>query len=135
MKQCTKSIPKKGLGAQRIRNLIKLSRLHGQSMISQDMICPIVIEGDKVVSKVIKRNPVEQDDDSVIILGPFIKLVDTCHIEDDKKAGKVAIAELERLRGELNDPSLEVIQLADGKLAEYSSTFAIYKPNKKSGSI
>ncbi|MFH1393916.1 MAG: hypothetical protein ABIH29_03470 [Candidatus Micrarchaeota archaeon] len=107
----------------------KVQRRSGSSLFGTRAqpvaFCPVVVEDEMVVSKTENKNPARADERKV--LGKFVKEVSTMHLDDDEAASAVH-GELERLRDETGDSSLQAVQLTCGMMADYSSTFAIYRP-------
>lgn len=61
-------------------------------------------------------------------LGTLIKIVETVAEKDNAKASEIVRAEVERLRGETKDPTLEAIQLPGPTAMLWSPRYAVYKP-------
>jgi hypothetical protein len=62
------------------------------------------------------------------VKGRVVKVIDTTHIADDRDAGRLASAELERIIGETKNTTLECTQLTANEIPFWSNKFVIYEP-------
>ncbi len=112
--------------SRQVRDPSKIVRRHGLNSTGTMLLLSIEIVGEEVVAREKHKDPWFEDRHDKV--GRLFKKVSTHHIKDDKEAARVVEAELERMRGELRDPSLEARQLTDIPFGTFSTTFVIYKP-------
>ncbi|MDD5340342.1 MAG: hypothetical protein PHV13_03765 [Candidatus ainarchaeum sp.] len=89
----------------------------------------VTVYGPSVISEFHATNPMAE---STSVLGTVIKTMETGNIESDHRAAEVVLAELERMRGERKDPTLEARQLTTAfwfASTVYLPVFVIYKPS------